>query len=287
MKKRLLLISLFGILLSCQKYEVTTVPGNKPLDDRTISTQTKENYINRLYILLLGRKAESIEFNTSYALLDKAPSSAFNRAQVVEGIMNNNEFFDKLWYDVRDEILDGVDTSELRYELLDFKDRLQKATNPNTKAFYQNEVDRLTPIMTIVDDLSAGNISMQNVHEMSVNNSIYDDINMGTENFVVSVFQNFLYRYPTGYELSESKNMVNNNSAVLFLQTGQGKPKFIKIFFNHSSYKEGQITHLFKKYLFRSPSSEELDQYTQEYINNNNYYNIQKELLASEEYFLN
>ena len=62
----------------------------------------------------------------------------------------------------------------------------------------------------------------------SVSPEIYDEINMGTENFVVSIFQNFFHRYPTAAELYSASNMVDGNQSTIFNTNGSSKKDFIE-----------------------------------------------------------
>ena len=117
------------------------------------------------------------------------------------------------------------------------------------------------------------------------NNLIYDDINMGSENFVVSVFQSLLNRYPTIEELDAAKDMVDGRPAILFLKTGQTKDDFLDIFFSVRSYQEGQVSLLFNDNLFRSPNSSELINYTNYYIEQNDFESLLLEILSSAAYF--
>jgi hypothetical protein len=117
------------------------------------------------------------------------------------------------------------------------------------------------------------------------NTYIYDDINMGTENFVVSVFQSLLNRYPTNQELESGKDMVNGRPSVLFLQQGSTKNDFLSIFFSARSYYEGQVTLLFQENIFRMPNTSELMEYTNFYIEKKNYETLLLEILSSSAYF--
>ena len=107
---------------------------------------------------------------------------------------------------------------------------------------------------------------------------------MGTENFVVSMFQNFLYRYPTAEELVQSKLIVDGFEGVVFLETGVVKDDFINIFFGCNNYFEGQVRDLYLKYLFREPTSVEMSDKASIYKNSLDYKALQKAILSMDEY---
>jgi len=56
-------------LNSCTKEETNLIQGNQPPADEAITPLSIDNYINRIYISLLGRKASDLEFITAKALL--------------------------------------------------------------------------------------------------------------------------------------------------------------------------------------------------------------------------
>ena len=107
---------------------------------------------------------------------------------------------------------------------------------------------------------------------------------MGTENFVVSMFQHFLYRYPTDDELTQSKQIVDGFEGVVFLQTGHIKDDFLNIFFGCNNYFEGQVRDLYMRYLFREPTSVEMSDKAASYKKSLNYKALQKEILSTNEY---
>ena len=107
---------------------------------------------------------------------------------------------------------------------------------------------------------------------------------MGTENFVVSMFQHFFYRYPTDDELARSKNIVDGFEDVIFLQTGTTRDDFITIFFGCDNYFEGQARDLYLRYLFREPTSEEMSVKAMSYKGSLNYKQLQKDILSTDEY---
>jgi hypothetical protein len=132
--------------------------------------------------------------------------------------------------------------------------------------------------------MNAGVIDYREMLIRCVNNYFYDQVNMGTENFVISTFQNFLFRYPDSTELSRAKLMVDGLSSTSFFQIGQTKYDYIHIFFNSTDYYEGQVRYVFKKYLFREPSPAEIAYYADMYKSSNSFKNMLKEILSLDEY---
>ena len=146
------------------------------------------------------------------------------------------------------------------------------------------EFERLSVLKQALLDLNAEIITNTELYKRMENNNFYDDINMGTENFIVSCFQNFMGRYPTEAEVENSSVMVDGGNSTLFFQAGNGKDDFIDIFFSSDEYFTGQTSILFNRYLFRNPSSEESVNYSLDYINSNDYKELQKRILSTNEF---
>ena len=272
------------VMSACTKYDVQEDLGNNPGPDHTITEESKIGYINRLYITLLGKKPDTAQSNKALAQLNVNPNNFGIRKSLVLDITQDSVYVLKLWEDARGEVLDGVDTAYIKNEYDYAVDNFNNTTG-NSKLYWQEQMQLLGALLTIPAELEAETISVKEMYKRAVHNSIYDEINMGTENFVVSVFQNFFYRYPTLNELDEGKKMVNGSQAVLFLQTGKSKQDFIDIVFNSTAFYEGQIMRLHQKYLFRQPTSTELSTQTQAFEQHGDFKDLQTDLLASDEYF--
>lgn len=277
---------LVGVILlsACTKYQVLETGYYDPNVDSTITKEAKVSYINRLYITLLGFKPDSNQQADALAQLNSDPSNVNVRKVLIENLMNDDAYYNKVWEDARSELLEGADTASIRNEYDQAVYNYQN-TSGHSQEYWKDQVDRLRTLLNIPDELKSGLINMQELHSRAVNNPIYDDINMGTENFVVSVFQNFFFRYPTIAELNQGKRMVDGRQGVLFLQGGSSKSDFLQIIFTSTAYFEGQIVNLHKRYLFREPQSLELSTFTQAYQQHNDYQRIQTEILASDDYF--
>ena len=148
----------------------------------------------------------------------------------------------------------------------------------------QIELTRLKTLQASVADLNSGTINEIGLQKRCVDNYFYDQINMGTDNFVVSLFQYFLYRYPTVEEQTQSKSIVDGFEGVIFLQIGHTKDEFINIFFGCDNYFEGQVRDLYLKYLFREPTSVEMSTAAMTYKNSLSYKTLQKNILSTNEY---
>lgn len=274
----------FLVLSSCTKEEEVIIPDNVAPPDETISDVILDSYINRAYISLLARKPTESEESAAKTGLRNGNMNLSSRESMVDGVLANQDYLTNLFDQARVALVNGTDTSEFQNEIALYQLLL---TDPQYAAFYpffNEEIDLLEKVLDIPTDLANGSIDIVEVHRRLIHNKVYDDINMGTQNFVISMFQNFLGRYPTGDELERSELMVDGFASQIFLQVGDSKDDFIDIFFNSLDYFEGQVTDLYNRYLFRAPSSVEMSENALNYQANQDYKALQKSILTSAEF---
>jgi hypothetical protein len=271
---------------ACTKDPVV-VGDNQAPPDGTVESVTKENYVNKLYISLLGRKATSAEFNAGLNTVEANGFSIMDRKALVTEIQNKSAFFDNEFKISCANLLNESDTNDARSWVNIFLQSIAATNNAQEKVWINAELQRIWPFIPLVDDLRDGSIDFVQLHKISVNNVLYDQVNMGTQNFVVSMFQNFFYRAPSDTVLADCKNMIENNvgkTPILFGQEGHSKHDFIEIFFASDEYFEGQVRAQFKRFLFREPNTEEMVKATVSYKNTKDFKALQTYVLTTNEY---
>lgn len=271
-------------VLSCKKEVLNTVDGNSPPDDLTVSYEVRNQYIERVYITVLGRKPTESESDAARSIIDPNPRDSSLRYQFVSSLHNSRSASVKRWDDIRSELLESVDTTYV-VQLISNLETLMQGAPPNQQFLYQMEIDRLERIHFATDSLHSGAYSHAELHQYAIDNPIYDDINMGSENFVVSSFDHFFYRYPTQYELQSAKRMVEGFRDVLFLQSGEGKEDYLKIFFESAAYSEGQVRYVFSNYLFREPRSSERQYQQALFEAEDDFMGMRARVMSTDEYF--
>ena len=282
MNKLLFLFSVF-IISSCSKMEDVIVGDNTFPPDNTIENTIIETYINKLYISTIGREPIEPEFIADFSILREANLSQESREVVINGVLNKNEYYNNLFKLESEHLLLGLDTAEINQNILVINVLLTTA-NDLDSIYWIDALERMLKLQEVLPGLGDGTISNMEMHKRMVNNNMYDDINMGTENFVISMFQSFMKRYPTLSELENGKLMVNGNNASVFFIPGNGKEDFINIFIESDEYYTGQTNILFNRYLFRDPTSEESVSYSLDYINSQEYKLLQRRILSTNEF---
>ncbi len=258
--------------------------GNTAPPDGTIPNVIKENYVNKAYISVLGRKPTAAELSSGMAILNQHNLSVADRNELLDDIFLLPGYNQRLYDIAVANLLNNLDTAQISQMIYVFGLLLTDPMYTAQWPLIQIEKTELELLKASVADLNAGTLDEIGLQRRCINNYFYDQLNMGTENFVVSMFQHFLYRYPTDNELTESSTMVDGLAAVVFLQTGTTKDDFINIFFGCNNYFEGQVRDLYLRYLFREPTSVETSTLAAGYKTSLDYKALQKSILATDEY---
>lgn len=283
-KTPILFLLMVVLATGCKKDEIIIEDNTAP-PDSTVSTLILENYVAKCYISLLGRDPSEVEEQSAVNLLRNANMSVVSRKEMIDVILTDNEYRDKILEYNSVKLLNAAfDTSEIQIQLFIYNSLLD---DPQYAPFYDliNEIiDNLETLAATPDDFRNGTIGMQEMHRRLVTNDIYDQINMGSFNFVLSLFNNFLFRDPTQEEHDAGITMVDGFVAVLFYETGNSKEECINIFLGSDDYFEGQVRELYLRYLFREPTSEEQSYHAIRYRDSDNYERLQKDILSTDEF---
>jgi hypothetical protein len=283
MRNSLYLFAL-ALVFSCSKEPTELIPNNVAPPDYTVDRVNKENYINKLYISMLGREPNTDEFNSARDLLGDGVTQE-SREILVENVQAKEEYYDNMFNIIRQDLINGVDTNQIREDYIDgFEEALENSDDPFEIQEIEEGLVKLYLLYNSTDDLKANTATITEIQGRCVNNFIYDEINMGSFNYVVSIYQNFLHRYPTEYEIENGVKMLDDEQAICFGGNGNSKSDFNTLFFNHDGYYEGQVINIYNRILFRNPSSSESYELTTLFKSNKDYKELQKRILITDEY---
>jgi len=285
MIKHLIIICCAALVFgSCTKTEEKIITGNKPPPDNTIPEVKKANYITKTYIGLLGREPTDAEFNQAKAFLDQGDFSEDSRKNVLDIILGNDIFFDREYELATTDLLNGTDTFQINDNVNTLAYLLTLPSYEPQWPLITVELNRLLRLKEARVLLRNGTITIKEMQRRCVDNLLYDQINMGSLNFVIATFQHLLLRNPIGYESSEGVKIVDGFNGILFLKVGDSKNEFLEIFFSSDDYYEGQVKLLFTRFYLRSPDSEETARYAELYKSTGNYTLLLKTLLSNSEF---
>jgi hypothetical protein len=278
------LISICLLFTSCEKDEVI-VPDNVAPPDGTVSQLVVETYINKCYISLLGRKPTEQEESAAKATLADGALSVQSRRTMLAPIMASAEYRNKMFDTETIRLLTvPYDPNEVQLWIDIYTDLLDDPAYLPFINLLQVEIDRLEELQLLPQLVAQGQIDRREMHLRLVNNFFYDQLNMGSFNLVVSMYNHFLFRDPTEAETNAGITMVDGFTAVVFYENGSSKDDFIRNFFNSDDYHEGVVRELFLRHLFREPTTEEMNYHAVRYLSTDNFEEVLKGILTMDEY---
>lgn len=254
-------------LTSCTKeierevYEDLIVKGNKIPEYKGVTSLEVKNYINKLKVDILGEQPTEQEFEQWITFLIQEELSDSSRTVMVQYFMDQPDYYDRYFEWNSAYMLESVDYNKIDediglYEYVIEQQLLNEDTL--TAQLLEKEKIKMALLRSASDDLKTESITISEFYTRMINNVFYDEINMGTENFVIATFENLAIRRPTNFELQSCKNMVDGDPAVLFNQSGNGKDDFMDIFTHSSAFYQGLIHIQFDFLLNRKAGPKEM-----------------------------
>ena len=278
------LVLMLAIFSSCTKHDEVLIPNNVPPPDSTLSSIVIETYVNKAYISVLGRKPSDTEKAEGTTVLESGALSQTSREAFIQSVLDQPEYYENLYKNYYTYLLVNFDTAQTTFFIGLYQNLITQPEYAQYVDLLNYEIARLEALRDVYPNLVAGNITVAQMHRTMIDNSFYDELNMGTENFVISSFEHFFSRYPSDAELAEATKIVDGLSGVLFFQIGTSKQDFMDIFFASEDYYGGQVKIVYNAYLFRQPTSEESALYSTYYKNTEDYKGLLKKVLTTDEY---
>lgn len=263
------------VLSACTKTENIVISGNKIPNYKGVSTLKIENYVQRMFIDLLGREATDIErlsftkqlksaelhdscrqrlahllmFDTTYRSGDSSYRHAFaqriydiSKARFLEGAADPSiaQFIGNLSFAITVSRLNGDSINVYRY--IDAQKKFYDVLNSRI-AFRKEMKD------------------YRNMCAVMMNNDIYDGINMNSFNFINAVFDNCLLRKPTKDEFDRSYAIIEKNiPSAVFSRWAANKNEYCDAIVNSDAFHESQIRWFYFVLLQREASTAEVSQ---------------------------
>ena len=266
---------------------------NVIIDDNTappyneVTTVQIQNYINKMYIDLIGREPLQQELEDDTNLLKNNNLSLESRIQVLNQLMSDPLYFNRFFDVYSAAYLTGVGEQEILGQLYLYelqKEQAEQVGNYALAQYLQIEIDKLNSLLNSKTDYENNEITINEFMQRLSSNYFYDEINMGSENFVLSCFENFLKRFPTESERIAGITMVDGFSSQLLLHDGSTKKDFVEIITTNPGFYEGLTIDIYQQLLARNPDSEEMNDATLLLSEDPDYQAIQQIVMVSAEY---
>ncbi|MFK7755932.1 MAG: hypothetical protein AB8B53_03250 [Flavobacteriales bacterium] len=285
-------------MFSCKKekevFENNTIP-----EYTGISTLSVENYVNRLFIDLLGREPLDTEMSAEVSALESASLSLSSREFLVSKLQTDSDslpgdssyfkaYNRKFYEDTKARILEGISDGNLMDEYnLRRNIAINDSLNGNLVAYELNwaAAQRILAVINSQYQYREGLISVEGMYASMILSDIYDQINMNTFNFINACFDDLYYRFPTQAEFDASFPIIENNEPGQILgEVAQNKDEYITILVQDTEFREGLVRWVFQSLLAREPNSSESFESINDLAAGENAAHIQKSILITDEY---
>jgi hypothetical protein len=283
-----------GLLFtSCSKDETVEVHENHYISGNVappyngVTTIQVTNYVNKMHIDLLGAEPSTAQLDADVAFLESNGLDEASRLTVIGSIMANPSYYDRLWIVTSTELIEGISADLLDEEILTYEyvsDLFYQQGDTLNAQVVDYELTKMYNLRSAADDLGAVTISLNEFYARYIFNLLYDEINMGSENFVVACFQNLYYRYPTSSELANSVTMVDGFPGIVLLESGNSKEDFISIVTGSEEFYEGIVSSNYLSLVLREPTSSEMGSHAVTLSTNGSLQELQQNVIKTDEY---
>lgn len=287
-------------MISCKSELLEVVPDNDSYSTTGISKIKIENYVNRLFIDIIGREPTDIEQNLEADTLNENELSEEIRLDLITRLMTDtsyseNEgsyqkaFSNNLYLLAKIRCLEGVSDAEIKsMRLGPLRGRAyQDSLEQNWEDYFEklNDIRRYELVLRSENDLQQGLIKFHEVFAYMIDNAIYDEFNMNAFNFIRASFDQLLFRIPTDQEYDQAFNMVENQLPDELLgQLGNSKTDYINIMITSEAMKEGMIRWAYHVYLQRPGTPAEIATLLETYKLDENINNVIAKMVVTDEY---
>lgn len=306
MKKRkshifqsVLVILLLITVSSCTKTEHKVFTNNDPQSPHRVPTIRVESYVNRLFIDLVGRSAleEELAVETQ-KLIDAKLGLAARKELIIRlqtdtipivGDSSYNIAYHQRLYDImKSRLCEGADDEEFlkAVGIARFAIKVARAEGDSVRVFEALEL--ITRNLNVVDgkvQLRKGEITINQLFARMMNNTVYDNINMNSFNFVNASFDNLFFRFPTRNEFNIAFDIIEKNKVgSLFGGFASNKSEYCTLLTESNEFWEGLIQWTYITLLAREASTQEVVNHFNKLIKDKNFKALQLDILVTDEY---
>lgn len=294
-----IIIALAAFAVGCRKTTERIVPNNQAPWYDGVPTVLVENYVNRLFIDLLGREPIDAEMDEHVAFLRAGNLSLDARAALITRIQTDtlpvagdssyaSVYYKRLYEQMKVRLLEGVSDANLNQEIGILRQgAVVDSLNGDSTAMREKQalMRKFELVLQSQWDYRYGLQNLDTVCARMVDNPVYDFINMNSFNFINATFDNLYFRFPTQSEFERAYEMVDaSEPASLFGQTGSNKDDYIRIVVAQREFWQGLVIWAYKTMLARDPASAEVYQAMQQLQQNRNFHLTLRNILVTDEY---
>jgi hypothetical protein len=275
------------------------IDDNNPPVYSAIPTVLIENYINRIYIDLIGREPLDSEMEIDVQYLRDNDVSIESRDSLIYKLQFDTlyiegdesykfAYFHRIYDMVKVRLIEGASNGDISFYMSNHYADYEVDSVAGNLIEAQKHLLKYYRLSAIIDselDYYNNIIDIKEMHKRMIYNSIYDQINMNTFNFVNAAFDNLLFRYPTQNEFNNSYFMIEDNQPfTIFGYSGSNKLDFTNLICDSREFYEGIIQWTYLTMLARIPTSIERDFLMNNFYITTDFQKLQRFIMTTDEY---
>jgi len=283
---------------SCKK-NVDIIPDNDAPYYGEVPTILLENYVNRIYIDLIGREPIDEEMQNDVQFLRDSDVTIESRDALLYKLQFDTTFiegdssykfayFHRIYEMFKVRLLEGVSNAYISQDLNNLWNDYKRDSLNNNLLEANKKLMQYHILYDVIESELAyynNEIEISEVHRRMIYNPVYDKIHMNTFNFINAAFDNLLFRFPTQYEFNESYTMIEDNTSQIILNSsGNNKEDFCQIISDSRGFYEGVIIWSYRSLLARDPSTQEIDFLIQNFYYDYDFQWVQRQIMQTDEY---
>jgi hypothetical protein len=287
------------LLASCSKKDEKLVTGNAPKNYEDVPTVKVENYINRIYIDLLGREPLNTEKLRDVGILRDGKLSFETRKQIITRLMIDSIFvpgdssykrayYQRIYDLTKARLLEGAEDGEFEGQIgiSQFALLSSRLLGDSIGVFSAMvTIDRCKNVLRSRREYQLGIININQMYAYMLNNPIYDIINMNTLNFVNASFDDLFFRFPIKDEFTIAYDIIDaDKGGSLFGGYASNKAEYCQILVNSREFHEGMIKWCYLALIGREPTTQETYNLMVDYYPTQNLQKVQTLILMTDEY---
>lgn len=294
-----LVLTCLLMTLSCTKESLVVVGDNPPYSTFNISDIKIENYVNRIYIDIIGREPLDEELIFEVDRLKAAGLNRATRDSIIYQLMTDttykeNEFSYKAAYVqnlynlAKVRCIEGVPDYDIQLKIGILKNGAYTDSLEGNWDNYYSKLSEIRRNQATLDSRQAfydGHLFYHQMFAFMIDNAIYDIINMNTFNFVRATFDELLWRLPTSQEYQKCFDMIETNQPEeIFGRLGSSKNDYINILTESNEMYEGMIIWCYQVFMSRPPTSGEIVTLLPVYLQTKDINWVIAQILVTDEY---
>jgi len=295
----MLFLMFLAFISGCSKKQDIVIPNNAPVNYDNVPTVKVENYINRLYIDLLGREPLNTEKSRDVLFLRAGKLSYDTRKLLITRLMTDSiyvpgdssykqAYYQRLYDLAKARLLEGAEEGELYQPISNANFALISSRLLGDSIGVFSAMVTIERCKNVIDsrrNYQLGKININDMYGYMLDNPIYDEINMNTLNFVNASFDNMFFRFPTRDEFTIAYDIIESGKGgSLFGGYASNKPEYCKMLVQSKEFSEGIIQWCYITLIGRIPTTQETYNLIQDYYLTKNLQKVQTLILTTDEY---